>query len=283
MTEIRIDAAGEISTDPVDFEEAVALVGSQGLSGIWIRSDFLAGRPGAPTIDLSLLRGLTELRSFGISEDVGVDRLLDFPAVYSLGDQLETLAMYTFPSLDLSKFHRLEVLMLRDDPKVTGFEQLAALRQVRLSRWRRPNLSILANSPRLAELKIVQATPEALVGLEQLRALTQLELSHCIKLRSITPLPPTLKTLSIERCPKLTSLDFLRDNPSVETVKATTIDSLAFVPSMARISYINFGKLVDRDLSPVLASSTMRQVHFLPKKSYSHSPEQLNEALATRR
>lgn len=130
---------------------------------------------------------------------------------------------------------------------------------------------------------LIRAKPDAVVGLDRLRALTQLQLSHCTSLRSIAPLPPALATLKIMKCRKLTSLGFLRDNPSIAFLYAATIDSLDFIPSMSRLAYLGFEKLGDGDLGPVLESESLRDVGFTPKKHYSHGRPELDAALARRR
>lgn len=281
MTDIRIDAEGMAATDPADFDEAVALVRAQGLPGLWIRDDFLAKQPDAPQVDLSALRQLPSLRNFGIAEGVGVHRLLDFAAIYSLRE-LEKLAIYTFPSLDLAKFPRLEILMVRDDPKLTGLDQLTTLGEVRITGLLEPDLSVLAANAGLTKLMLIRAKPEALVGLDQLLALTELQLSHCTKLRTITPLPPRLRILKIMKCGKLSALEFLRGNQSIESLYSDSIESLAFVPSMTRLEYLGFDKLADGDLAPVLASASLREISFAAKKHYTHGLAELRDALARR-
>jgi hypothetical protein len=281
MTEIRIDAEGMVATDPADFAEAVALVRSKGHPGLWIRDDSLSGQPDAPEVDLAVLRELTSLRNFGIAEGLAVDRLLDFDAIYCLSE-LEKLAMYSFARLDVARFPRLEILMVRDDKQLVGLDRTTTLRHVRITGLRGSDLGVLAGNSKLAELHVIKAKAETLVGLDRLTALTELQLSHCAKLRSIAPLPPNLRTLKILKCGKLSSLEFLRGNSTIESLYASVIDSLAFVPSMTRLAYLGFEKLGDGDLAPVLASKSLRDINFLPKKGYSHGLEQLRAALAQR-
>jgi hypothetical protein len=281
MTEIRIDDEGLLAADPADFEEAVELVRTRELRGLWIRPDSLGARADAPRVELSRLRTLPSLRNFGIAEGVALERLVDFAAIGSL-HQLEKLAIYTFQELDLAAFPRLEILMIRDSPGLVGLARMTRLRQVRITGLRSPDLSVLAGNTELTELMLIRAKPEALVGLDRLTALVDLQLSHCSKLRALLPLPPALRALRIMSCGRLGSLEFLRGNPTLERLYASALDTLSFVPELPRLGYLGFEKLGDGDLSPVLASTSLRDVGFAPRKHYSHRPEALKVALADR-
>src|SRR5690606_26931576 len=214
MTGIRIDDQGEVATDPAQFEEAVALVRERDLPGLWIRDDFLAKQPDAPTVDLSLLRELSSLRRFGIAEGVGLHRVRSFEVIHELA-QLDKLAIYEYPSLDLARLPALQILMIRDSPKLEGLAELRQLRELRIVGLRDGDLSLLADAP-LTELFLIRAKPGALTGLDRLESLVELQLSHCGKLSELGPLPPRLRTLKIIKCAKLTDLEFLRDNPTLE-------------------------------------------------------------------
>lgn len=93
MTEIRIDATGQLATDPCDFAVAVDRVRAEGLRGLWVRPDHLDRDPDAPIVDLALLRSVPELRSFGVAEGFAPGRVREFEAIYALA-KLESLAIH---------------------------------------------------------------------------------------------------------------------------------------------------------------------------------------------
>lgn len=282
MTDIRIDEQGVVACDPVDFAAAVALVRERALPGLWIRPDSQAGKPGAPLLPLGLLRALPSLRSFGIAEGVGPERIIELDAVYELAE-LEKLTVHGFPRLELHRFASLRILMMHDDPAIVGLERLTSLRQLYVTGLRKRELGYLAGNTELVELHLTRVLVDALQGLECLAAVRTLQLSHCAKLRAITPLPPRLDNLRILKCGKLSSLACLRNNDSITALYASTIDDLEFVPSMTRLVRLGFEKLTSGRLDPVLDSKSLRAIDYAAKKSYSHTPEALRAALAARR
>src|SRR5207248_30578 len=101
---------------------------------------------------------------------------------------------------------------------------------------------------------------------------------------SISAVPKSLTTLTINKCPRLRDLSFLVDHPSLNSLTVDVMETVTFVPSLRQLSYVAFGNVLDGDLKPLVKSKSLRDVAFYPakRKHYSHSLEELKDILAVR-
>jgi internalin A len=226
---------------------------------------------------------VTFITDFGISEPLPLKRITGFETIYEL-TKLKKLALHNYKQLDLSRFPKLEMLSLTDTPGLTKLEALSKLRYARISRLRTDDLSALSGMRQLAELWIIQAAEKRIRGLDSAPALSTLHIAHCSKLEGVDALPTRLAKLKIEKCPRFHDLSFLADHPSLEFLYVDVVETLAFVPSLPRLSYVGFGNVLDGDLNPIVKSTSLRDVACYPakRKHYTHSEKELKEILANK-
>ncbi|NVB36763.1 hypothetical protein G6O69_02890 [Pseudenhygromyxa sp. WMMC2535] len=275
---IKIDDEGQVWAHPACLDLAAALIRQRGLTSLHVWTQGSRSEDGR--VDLSLLSGVPSLRSLHIAGDISEDRILNHEAIYGL-TALTKLAPGACPPLQLSSFPDLECLRIAGNRPHRGVGTLTKLRELTLYHLPDGDLSFLGGLAQLEVLGLVWTRGEVLEGLEAIANLTELEISNSSDLVRINPLPPKLRDLNIQQCPKLTEFGFLAGNTSLEVFFVMTkVDSLAFVPSMTRLERLFITGVSDRDLSPLLASESLRKISIRPfKKHYSHTKAELLSAL----
>jgi hypothetical protein len=274
---------GAVSTDPVDFAQAIQLIHRDKLQGLWIRHDYLNKSPEPPLVDLTLLNEVTFITDFGISETLPLKRITGFETIYQLS-KLKKLALHTYKQLNLSHFPKVEILLITDAPGLTNLDSLTGLRYARISKLRTDDVSFLSGMRQLSELWIIQAASKRIRGLDSIPALSTLDISHCSKLESVDALPKSLVKLKIKKCPRLREVSFLAGHQSLEFLYIDVMQTLEFVPNLRRLSYIGFENVLDGDLRPLVKSGSLRDAGFYPakRKHYTHSEAELKKILAAR-
>ncbi len=140
------------------------------------------------------------------------------------------------------------------------------------------NLGSIAFAKSIKKLFIVQANLESLWGLEEFMELTEVHLSYLPILEDICTLnPPKLNHLEFYCCKKIKNFDELskfKELEILEIVDSGTIPNLLFFNEMPKLRRFFFVKtnVLDGDLSPTLR---LEYAYTLPKRHYSHKPEQL--------
>lgn len=272
---------GVVTTDPYDFAQAVALVRQDRLRGLSLRTEDLERGPERPTIDLSLLSEVRFIEEFGVSPDLPASRFANFDALYQLPG-LQKLCLHSYKKLDLSHFPKLQILFATDAPGLLNLEGLEELRMLRVWKLRSGDFARLSRLTRLSEIWLSQASCKEMHGLDRLNSVVKLELSHCSKLESLGPLPKSLVTLRIMKCAHLHDLSSLARHPSLEFLFVEKLDSVGFVPSVPNLSYVGFLEVVDGNLSPILKSSSVRDVGFMNRKHHSHSEAEMKKLLGAK-
>ena len=280
---IKVDK-GIVTAEPAAFARAIKMVKDDGLRGVTITTDWRDEDPDAPTCDLSLLAEVApSMEHFAIVDGIPTRRTLHLESIYALRD-LKALSLHQYPALDLARFPQLEVLFLTERRGLRGIETLTALRELRITGLGSPDVSGWKELRALAKLWIIQADRKitTLAGLEVLTGLRHVEIHHCPKLAGVRGLPEALLQFKVMRCPAFTDFAFLAGNPSLDFLYATTLESLAFLPTMEAITRLGCERVVDGDLSPVLATKTMRFVACTDKKHHSHKSAALMKVLEAR-
>jgi len=280
--ELRVEREIAI-TVPETFRQAVDVVRQRKLRGLAVREDWRDLQKDAPSCDLSLLAThVPDIQSFAIAPGIKASRLLHVESLYALSD-LRDLSIHNYKTLDLARFPQLELLAVRDSAGLVGLDGLQSLRKLHMWGLRKADFSEL-NLRQLESARIIQAASAVtgLEGLDALVALRHLEIHNSRALTKIGRLPTKLAILKIDSCSRLTDLSFLSDNPSIDFLFATSIDSLRFLPSMRVISKLAFEAVGDGDLSPILRTKTLRSVFFPNKKKHSHKQEELQRVLDQR-
>ncbi len=271
-------ADGIVTTTPGSFEIGVERARRERLRGVSIRTDWRDRDEDAPTCDLASLTSLPWLESFGISPDVRATRVLRWEALHQLSN-LRELSLHEYRSVELAHHPLLESLAVRDRPGLRGLETLTHLRRLHVWGLRRADLTHLRTLSSLESVRIIQASTKTLSGLDVLRGLAELELSHCRGLASVSELPPSLRVAKIWKCGRLTDASFLSDHPGLDFVSMTTMASLSFLPTLGAITRLAFESVLDGDLSPILRTPTLRAVFCQDKRHHSHTQQTLQSML----
>ena len=212
--------------------------------------------PATGDFDLAPVRSLHSLRSLTVSA----------PLLLPLGEfeHLESARGVWHPSLDLLGCKHLRILALTGyKPKsrdLTGLPELPALRELALVQTNVESVQGIRVFQQLRRLELAYATK--LQELSELDQLTHLEELHCekcgnLRLESLTALKG-LRSLRLNFCGEIPTLKFLDDMPGLEEFR-----------------FVNTN-VVDGDLRPLLR---LKWAGFLPKKHYSHTPEQVDAIL----
>lgn len=188
-------------------------------------------------------------------------------------------------SIDCSYVHSLEELELIG----TGtkcFEKISTLKRLRISERKDfRNIFSIANNSHLHSLELFRCGVENLNGLELFPEIRTLEFTYCRKLLDVTALKyvsNSLKTLTIENCPRITNFEFLRDLNSLENlmlIGSNCLETLDFLRCMPHLKRFVFDMdVANGDLTPCMqipdAVCLKNRRHFNLKDSQlPHSPK----------
>ena len=231
--------------------------------------------------DLSFIEKLdniygVEIYSWKITD---LKSLHSIPEIGYLAFQVELNRVF-----DLSLFRQLDTLKCNYSAKLRGFDKLEELKHLNLSNYPHETLSELEHMTILEELLLTSRTLKRLScgafnflrcidlsmcsnleSIEQLDHCTQLEeleISDCPKLNKFTELPKNLKSLIIENCGSIESLDFIEDHPSLE-----------------RVLIIGNTSIASGDLSPLKTLRTLKDVR-IAEGSYNMSNNQIQQLVS---
>ncbi len=211
--------------------------------------------------ELSPLAEVRALKRLIVSSESPELRLDAFPAL------VEFRGVWT-ARLKLEAAERLETLHLRGYKAKSG------------------DLTAFPALPALTELGLVQANLTSLLGISRSAALRRVELAHLKKLGSLHDLEKlgALEELTCETCTKLGDVETLRSLKQLRSLKlngCAELPSLRFLDELPRLEEFRFvgTNVADGELRPLLR---LQRVGFLPKRHYSHTPEELDALLRPR-
>jgi hypothetical protein len=195
------------------------------------------------SVDLSEVRGMTQLRSLGCGPDS--------------------------QPLDLVGLHALEVLSVGWHRRLQLPAVMSALDTLTVWGWTPHDLVPLAPATALRTLSLIQGPVRSLRGMPS--GVTSLELVHLRQLFRLEGVPPGLEQLDVDGCP-VTDVDVLGGCASLRVLVLADcgrIPSLRFVgalPKLERVALAGSTVVADGDLSPLLA---VPQVTFRDRSSYN--------------
>ncbi len=231
--------------------------------------------------DLSFVREYPDIRDLLVVHPVGGD--FDLAPILEL-ESLESLTISGPIALPVSRFARLRVLRgnWHPDLSLSGCHGLEVLD---LSGYRpaRKDLSELPSMPALRELVVTSSNLVTTRGIEQLGQLVRLELGYLPQLRRLDGLEAlsALKALTLVHCRKCDVVEKVSQLGGLEVLSVISSGELAGVSFVAGMPHLEEFRFVgtnirDGDLTPLLR---LRRVHFVRKRHYSHTPEQLRKAI----
>lgn len=228
--------------------------------------------------DYPFVRGLTIVSP--VSGDFPLDPVLSLrdlreltvsaPLLLPLGElpRLEVVRGVWHSKLDLTKCETLRVLDL------SGYKPKSK------------DLTELPSTLNIRELILVQPAISSLQGISRLQRIESVDLAYASKLRTLSELEllPSLQTLHCQKCSKLDDILEVSNLKNLRSLRLTdcgSIPSLGFLERMPHLEEFRFvnTNVLDGDLSPLLR---LKWVGFLPKRHYSHTPQQIDDVLRLR-
>lgn len=210
---------------------------------------------------LSACQSITTLQLIALSGDE-----FDYSALYEL-PALESLELPAMPDKgitaanapDFSKLPALRTLKVSDvNEGLSGAQNLHELSIDEVKKGH-SDLTTIVSSKALTSLDISNCGITSLNGLEVAEALTSLSLDGDRKLSnvdSIESAAPTLRTLSIMGCPKITDFAFLgklHELENLELLGNNELENLDFLGSMPKLKIFRLGmNVLDGNLTPCL-------------------------------
>jgi hypothetical protein len=271
-----------ISVDSDRLDETMTLFVEQEMAGIHISSI-------GPykTKDLEFLRDHPDVTSVLVSEGGGID--LGGLAYLSNLKHL-TLDNYDSP-ISLREFSQLETFAGEWSRELQLGPDCARLTSLSLRRYKAKDLTQFPCLPALSCLELVQASIASLEGIQSHAQIEKLTFHRCSKLASIDAIAGladgSLQQLSFERCPKIKNIEVLGRLRRVKTINlqyCSDLRSLDFLKGCQQLEGFGFfgTKLPDGDLTPLLSLPKLSFVGMSDKRHFSYTKDELNQLLSAR-
>lgn len=238
--------------------------------------------------DLSFLKDFPDLRYLEIVDQKNVNtRHLDGL------ENLRGLRLHSpGAGVDFACFPQLEVFVGDwhvDNCNVDRSRELRRL-WVRHFRPRSLDLSDLANSVRLEELKIIQTTITSLAGLKTLEDLRYLTIEYAPKLESLDALRdghPEIRELSLSKAkgiPSYLPIASIHHLRRLQLTACAPMPDLKWVRGLNDLDFFSFVEtnVANNDLSPLLELPKLQYAGTMNKRAYNYTSQALNELLSQR-
>lgn len=169
--------------------------------------------------------------------------------------------------------------------------QCARLTSLSLRRYKGSDLTQFPWLPVLSCLELVQASIASLEGIQSHVQIEKLTFHRCSKLLSIDPIvglaDENLQHVSFERCPKIKNIEILGRLTQVKTINlqyCPDLRSLDFLKGCQQLEGFGFfgTKFPDGDLTPLLALPNLSFVGMSDQRHFSHTRDELNQLLLAR-
>lgn len=211
--------------------------------------------PPGVEFNTSPLSVLSELRSLTLSAPVGL-QLKRFK-------KLTEFSGYWHKDLDLSGCDNIERLNISGYKTKTG------------------DLTAFPDLPLLKHLALTQCSIASLRGISKFRLLISLSVAYSSKLEDLDEIGmlTNLEVLDFQKCPRIKQYDVFRSLKNLRVLRVNScgeISSLSFINEIPRLEEFRFvnTNVEDGNLTPLLR---LDRVGFLPKKHYSHKPDQFKQ------
>lgn len=211
--------------------------------------------PPGSEFNTSPLLGLSELRSLTLSAPVGL-QLRYFK-------KLTEFSGYWHKDLELSGCNNIERLDIIGYKAKTG------------------DLTTFPDLPSLKHLGLVKCSIASLRGISKFPLLISLSVAYSGKFDDLDEIGmlTNLEVLDFQKCPRMKQYDVFRSLKNLRVLRVNScgeIPSLSFIYEMPRLEEFRFvnTNVADGNLAPLLR---LGRVGFLPKRHYSHKPEQFKQ------
>ncbi|WP_027386015.1 leucine-rich repeat domain-containing protein [Chryseobacterium gregarium] len=134
----------------------------------------------------------------------------------------------------------------------------------------------------LDELMITNTKIKTLNGIENIKSLVKLEISHNKNLTAIQELKRIeIGSLLIIACNKIKDLHSLKENQSIQYLYIDKLQSLEEIGPIISVRTIGFQDLKDGRTDLALEWPELKEITFYPNKKHcSHTEKQLNQILS---
>ena len=160
--------------------------------------------------------------------------------------------------IDYSKINGLKTLVINNKSHL-NYQQIETLEHLYILNNKLVDLSNLGNLKNLIKLELFNCGLKTLKGVSKLKKLQKLSVSYdrtLFDVSEIEKLDKSLRTLSIENCPKIDDFTFLNKLVNLEHLELmgnNVISDLNFLSNMRLLKVLSFSMNVnDSDLSPCL-------------------------------
>lgn len=187
--------------------------------------------------------------------------------------------------IDFSCFPFLEACYFDWRPKAKSIFDCKTLKELRVDKFRKPDLEDLGGLGNLELLRIGSSPIKSLAGIEKLN-LSRLDLVYLTKLESlqnIQGLAETLVSLEINTCKKISSIQEIGSLHHLEYLGINNcgdIDSIRPVKHLQHLERFDFWEstnVVDGDISPLLQLKKLKKIAFMGRPHYTHTNDRVYE------
>ena len=240
--------------------------------------------------DLSFITRCPSLRSIAVYPSVEAKAGFDFSPLYEMPNiqELHCMTVYGYKDQFHSEVNYSQLPGIRSVSASgvghVGYEFAPLLENLWLSgNKRHSDFTTISCSPVLKNVTIIQCGINALHGLEKHPQMQKLALFHCRSLSDITALrhiSKTIRSLTIENCPKITDFSVLMDLCELEHLHlygSNTLPNLDFLQRMNKLKTFCFTMTVDD--GDLTACKNVPYVSCKNKKHYNMKDKDLPKQL----
>lgn len=264
-----------------------------GITTIWVDSDRIDAcleyyrDQNIHLLGISPMRGykIDNLNFLNVYTDVS-GLVIVFPPSFEFNmspllalSNLRSLTLSAPVRLPLTHFHKLREFRgyWHKELQLSGCDKIEQL-DISAYKSATGDLTLFPDLPSLKHLALAQTSITSLRGISKLNLLKSLSVAYSSKLEALDEIDTLsgLELLDFQKCPKLKQYDVLRTLKNLRVLRingCAEIGSLGFINEMPRLEEFRFvnTNIVDGNLTPLLR---LKRVGFLPKRHYSHRPEQ---------
>lgn len=229
--------------------------------------------------DLTCLSGV-EIYSWGIKDITPLESISNLEY---LGLQCEFTK-----APDFSKLKKLKVFKAQWRPKAKTIFSCGELNRLNIVNYPSENLKKLNRMSLLRRLQLTSKKIRTLSGIEELSSLSTLDLAYCPRLEDLSGIDKCqqIEIVEIENCKRvydiaiLSELKNLKEIVLIDCGKVKSLRPLAHSQSLESITFIGDTTIEDGDLTSLLNIPTLKKMWFANKRHYTHTREQVMEALS---
>ncbi len=230
--------------------------------------------------DLSFLETVPRLKSVQI---VGTKPIQAISLPYSIESIF--IGMPLACSIDFTKLPYLKKVFLDWSKYTESIQYVGTITDLRVYKFKFPDLTVLHRLTELKTLGLVQSPIINLSGVENFQYLQALELAYCPKLTTISALAGNLclEELDCQNCKNVGDWDSLRHLAQLKSLRVENckeIASLNFLINHQSLQLLDVTEtnVLDGDFGRLLQCKSLVRVRYEKKRHYSHTSDQWHKA-----